>query len=399
MNGTDCSMKAGTMPHSASPKTVLALLLSMLILAGIPMIVHAEPSDDAFSGRMIYVVYDDSGSMFTASGVPIKRWSQAKYAMEVFAAMMGSDDIMVIYPMSQNGAPGLTLKGSDQNRVKTIHDMNTNAGQTPFLSVQNAALALGKEDEKYEKWLVIITDGEFDDGRTPKETAQEALNQYNAQGIKTIYLAIGDDAFEMEEHPQNGAYSARAADGVDVLIKVCAMANQIFQRLILENRFIETKNNESVLNIDIPTKQIIVFAQGNDVSVGNLSLNGKTISPTTTHRVKFSDVVPANKPDAIADESLHGVLAIYEPDELFDAGAFTAEVKGAESVEYYYQPGVEVSCGLLYRGNPVSAEDVLYSGDYEVRMNFVNPLTNTEIDSELLKSPAFSLTVENNGTV
>ncbi|MBQ6733444.1 MAG: VWA domain-containing protein [Lachnospiraceae bacterium] len=385
------------MLHGTLPKKMLSILLLILLLGALPMKVRADAPEE-FSGRMIYVVYDDSGSMFAASGTPIMRWSQAKYAMEVFAAMMGADDVMVIYPMSLNGASGLTLKGSDRNRVKTIHDMNTDAGHTPFLSVQSASQALEKEDDKYEKWLVIITDGEFDDGRTPKDTAQAALNEYNTKGMKTAYLAIGDDAFEMEENPQNGAYSTRAADGVDVLIKVCAMANQIFQRLILDDRFIEKKAQESILNIDIPTRQIIVFAQGNDVAVGKASINGKAVSPSTTHQVKYSDVVPANRPNAIADETLNGILAIYEPDELFEPGTFSVEVSDAESVEYYYQPGVEVSCGLEYRGNPVNADDALYSGDYEVRMNFVNPLTNTEIESELLQSPEFSLTVENNDT-
>ena len=48
--------------------------------------------------RAIYVVFDNSGSMY---GPGNKAWSQAIYAMEVFAAMMNFDsgDQMKIFPM------------------------------------------------------------------------------------------------------------------------------------------------------------------------------------------------------------------------------------------------------------------------------------------------------------
>ena len=48
--------------------------------------------------RAIYVVFDNSGSMY---GDGNKAWSQATYAMEVFAAMMNyeSGDVMPGFPM------------------------------------------------------------------------------------------------------------------------------------------------------------------------------------------------------------------------------------------------------------------------------------------------------------
>lgn len=49
-------------------------------------------------GRIINVVYDDSGSMVkTDDGKTIPRWSQAKYSLEVFTAMLNENDKMNIW--------------------------------------------------------------------------------------------------------------------------------------------------------------------------------------------------------------------------------------------------------------------------------------------------------------
>lgn len=55
-------------------------------------------------------------------GEMLKRWSQAKYAMEVFTAMMDEKDLMRIYPMSEFGDEYEEIKGSDPNRVETVHN-------------------------------------------------------------------------------------------------------------------------------------------------------------------------------------------------------------------------------------------------------------------------------------
>lgn len=52
---------------------------------------------------------------------------------------------------------------------------------------------------------------------------------------------------------------------------------------------------------------------------------------------------------------------------------------------------------MSYGGSPVSEDAELYSGDYEVNMNFINPLTGETVTSKLLEDAEFSLTVTNNG--
>ena len=42
--------------------------------------------------RVVSIVFDDSGSMYNQTD----RWAYTSYAMQAFAAMMGSDDILYV---------------------------------------------------------------------------------------------------------------------------------------------------------------------------------------------------------------------------------------------------------------------------------------------------------------
>lgn len=379
-------------------KIFVAILALSLILTVIPTAYAADSNGG--NGKIINVVYDDSGSMVRSGERNIERWSQAKYAMEVFCAMMDSTDVMNIFPMSLSGDIGLTLSGSDPNRVAAVHDMNGQYRNTPFSTVTAAAKHLLESDNSYEKWLVIITDGAFDDGATPASKVQSTIDGYNDQGIKTVYLAIGNSASMLEADASRGAYAEKAADGSEVPAKVTAIANQIFEHQVLGNKFISQSGNNTVLNIDIPTNQIIVFAQGDEVTVGNLSLNGRAISATSIENVKWSDVKPTNYANAPVDTTLKGVVATFNSGNTpFESGQFELIVSNASTVEYYYRPGVTVNCDLLYAGQKAQQNDELFAGDYEIALSFVNPLNGQEVQSELLSSAIFSLTAKNNEQV
>lgn len=103
-------------------------------------------AEDSAHTRVIQVVYDDSGSMIKNSGgESVDTWCQAKYAMEVFAALLGEQDTLNVYVMSDfnNGAtaePHLILNGKDgaEVNVEKIHNMITRASNTPFNTVKKA---------------------------------------------------------------------------------------------------------------------------------------------------------------------------------------------------------------------------------------------------------------------
>lgn len=375
--------------------SLLVIELTLLILpCHGPSVAYA---DSETQGVMVNVVYDDSGSMVrdnNDTSKMIERWSQAKYAMEVFCAMLGPSDVMNIYPMSQNGACGLTLSGNDINRVSAVHGMD-GVGDTPFVAVTSAASDLMGADGSYEKWLVVITDGEFNDAENP--AVQNALNGYNEAGINTVFLGIGDAAPTLSGNEEKGGYAEKASDGSAVLEKVTGIANQIFSHQVLSESHITTSSGGATLSLDIPVSQLVIFAQGNDASIGDVSLNGNKLEPSLLQNVRYSDIKPLGYENAIADESLIGVLAVFDADESpFEKGSYTVEVTGSAGVEYYYTPGVTVNCDLIQNGAIVNKEDKLYAGDYEISLNYVDPLNGEATESDLLPMDGMSLTLENN---
>lgn len=322
------------------------------------------------------------------------RWCQAKYAMEVFCAMMDEEDVMNIYSMNRSEV--LSLKGNDPDRVEKVHSMTSQYSGTPFSTVTKAGKALSNENSDCERWLVILTDGSFDS--TTQETVQLTLDGYNALGIKTVYLAIGDSAVELNGDVSRGAYAEKAATTNEILSKVTNIANQIFEHQVLGSGFVSTSNEETTLSIDIPTDQIVIFAQGENASIGTLKLNGQTITPTSSYNVKHSgDVMPLNDEEIRVDTSLYGVVVTYDAgDTPFESGEFSVKVSNATTVEYYYRPGVTVNCELVLNGKGIQTDEKLYAGNYEVTLNFIDPFTGKEVNSELLSSAEFSLTVTNN---
>ena len=377
------------MHKSRSCRIVASLLMILLLVSIFP--VHTFAVNQLPKGKIINVVYDDSRSMYLNNET---RWCQAKYAMEVFCAMMGKEDTMNIFSMNRSEV--LTVKGDDHDRVAKVHAMTSTYSGTPFSTVTKAGNALRNEDPAYERWLVVLTDGSFDN--TTQSTVQSTLDGYNRSGIKTVYLAIGSDAVELHGDPSIGAYAEKASNTSDILSKVTSIANQIFEHQVLSGSFVASSGGETLLNIDIPTDQIVIFAQGEGASVGTLTLNGQTISPTSSHSVKHSgDVMPLNNEEIKVDTSLHGVVVTFDAgDTPFESGQFAVSVSNATTVEYYYRPGVTVNCELILNGKEVQTSDKLYAGDYEVALNFINPFTGKVIDSDLLSSAKFTLTVTNN---
>ncbi|MDO5106960.1 MAG: hypothetical protein Q4D39_01655, partial [Coriobacteriaceae bacterium] len=386
------------------PLLAMAALMIAATLFALPRTTNAAEQK---TGIVINVVYDDSTSMITSSGDPsgnpLDRWSQAKYALEVFSAMLGENDVMNIYPMSLEGEIGFTLYGSDPDRVSTVHAMN-GARDTPFGVITAAADDLRSEADAYERWLVVITDGYFynNGSRVPVENVQSALDGLNDEGIHTVFLGIGDDAPTLKSNEAKGGYALTAKDGSDVLKKVTGIANQIFSHQVLPGSNISKSGNTYSLDIDIPTGQIVVFAQGTDASVGDLFLEGEKLTPSLVQNVRHSgDVLPSGfEGVAKADTSLNGVLAVYEASgDPYESGTFTIDAAGSAGVEIYYRPGVLVNCDLLQNGAVVNRSDELYAGAYDVSVYYVNPLDGKPIESNLLPSNVFSLEVDNNGSI
>lgn len=389
-------------------KFSVLLLTAMLVLLILPTGINgsAKTSGDSTT-RAIYVVFDNSGSMYSTDN---KAWSQAAYAMEVFAAMMNFEngDIMKIFPMhdvTTDGDGGTELKSSieltDQSDIVQIHNMYTpNPGGTPYTQVNNAQEELRQlldEQGADEGWLVVLTDGIFDSD-IPQDGLREDLIEKakSSENMNVQYLAMGSNIETVPEGDADvGFYSQKAETSAEVVNELAVISNRIFRR----NEYTGYQNG-NVLKFDVPLNKLIVFAQGKDVSVNSLtSAEGTQINLQKSCEVSYSNTSGAGLTSFVTqmpvkDTSLKGVVAVFAFDEPITEGAYTLDVSGADSIKIYYEPDVKFGIGL-FRDEQQIVDTAIEDGTYTVKVGFVNRLTGEFIEkSELLGSPQYILTVD-----
>lgn len=381
-------------------KQGLILLLMVLLLSALPIYPSAET---VIPSKTIHLVYDDSGSMIRSDGVYVDTWCQAKYAMEVFAAMLSEKDILNIYYMSDyvsgtDAPPKISLQGSTDaavtaSNVQQIHDLVTNASDTPFNAVKKAYADLTGASSD-EKWLVVLTDGEFNG--TANSTVENHYQDFVADGtVKVMMLSMGPNAAVITPDEEKGIFFEKAESTTDILPKLTGICNRIFQSNALPF------DAQSVTSsFTVPMSQLVVFAQGKDVAIGNISdKDGNTYPASSNVKVMYSDLAttdknyPADK-TKVAD-NLTGYVATY--DCAFPPNDYTFDVKGAENIQIYYKPNVTIKARLLDdSGGDVTEEEKLVSGKYKIDFGFVNAVTGEPVtDTSLLGNISYTSSMKN----
>lgn len=388
-------------------KIISSLLLIVLLLAAMPAAMDADAADVEKGGaRAIYVVFDNSGSMYGPGNMA---WSQATYAMEVFAAMMNYDngDQMKIFPMHDVTTQGTEGKDTTSsitvksiNDITQIHKMYTPKPLgTPYKQVNTAAKELkemldaGKAEEG---WLVILTDGEFDSDlpdtnlQTDLEKKAEACENMYVQ-----YLAVGKEIKSVPKANEAvGLYSQKVESSSQVTNELAVISNRIFER----NEYPGYKE-DGTLSFDIPLSRLIVFAQGSNVSINSMkNKEGGEINLESSYEVSCSSTEGGGRTSYVTetpakDTSLKGQVAVFADESAIKEGEYTLDITGADSIQIYYEPDVKFGVAL-YRGDEMLDGEMIQGGAMEVRVGFVNRLTDEFIENtSLLGEPEYKLTI------
>lgn len=347
--------------------------------------------------RVIHVVYDDSGSMYETGGRDVDTWCQAKYAMEVFAAMLGEKDTLKVYYMSDyekdtKKAPRLTLYGTDgaAQNVKKLHDQKTVAGNTPFASVKKAYSDLQSLSAD-EKWLVILTDGAFQ-GVDGKEGIDSYLSGKSSD-VKVMFLGMGPNADGITQKASQDIFYVKAETNSQILSQITGICTRIFN----SNR-LDVSASSKTFSFDVPMSELIVFAQGANVDIDGIKPeSGKLIKCAKSPvKVMYSDCDATNY-DNKPTKDLVGSMATFIDD--FAAGSYTLDVSGAETIEIYYKPNIEVAAYLTdANGQEVTDAENLEAGEYVLTFGFVKAGTDEKVaESKLLGEVTYSAKVSNNG--
>jgi len=393
-------------------RRIVALIICLALMSFFSIQVMAQTYTTNLRSKAIHVVYDDSGSMIYDYGKYVERWGQAKYAMEVFAVMLERNDTMRVYYMSDfdtlhngktNASARIDISGSErpETRVAKVHDTVTYAWNTPYDTVAKAYEDLKNTDANV-KWLVVLTDGEFNQlngrQRDPEKDpvpVDKFFSQYaDESGVRIILLAMGDvtDKFKLPVD-RDGIYFEQAKDADEILGKVTSISNRIFNR----NKLKFTNEARYEFNFDVPMEELLVFAQGANIKINGIK-GTAAYSPNSDDivKVRYSDVAAVNYSDRPVKKStnLTGVIASFYN---ISKGAYSLDITGARTVEIYYKPAVVVDINL-YRNRMKVRKNEINEGKYQIEYGIIDENGNF-FESSLLGNVEYTATVQNNGQV
>lgn len=362
----------------------------------------------------IAVVFDNSGSMYNKTDL----WCKAKYAMEVFAAMTVNDEddsssinrnTLKIYPMWPVKTKGESSGTDDPIEINSIddidkiHEMVTlQRGETPFEPVRDAVKDL-KNSGADEKWLVVLTDGEFNkdkrDGQLKKGAVdvEKQLNKFTKEGIKVEYIALGDEAKALKGNQAAGLYTTKSTSET-INEDLIANCNYIFQRVELPSDYI---NDNGKLKFDISMNKTVIFVQGKGASVKEMS-NVETLSKT---KCSYSSKSTEGKykETAEVDKSLNGEVTTFGSCK---RGVYSLKLKNVDTqdMHIYYEPDVNIKVTLRDANDNGAKEveltnsDGFKTGDYLINYMLIDNRTDKEIkNNKLLGNVKYEAKLISNG--
>lgn len=416
-------------------KGILGVMVFLIIIMFTIPIEYAKEENE--KSNLIYVVYDDSRSMYCEDGVNpgeyYNQWGQAKYSISVFAGMMGENDMMKIYPFSGGGSQFLSIEKNmkSMDRVKSIeNNLNKSyAKSTDFQVVESVTQQLKNDTSDAKKWLIIITDGIFEKNKVPIKSGDELKSNFNNiiyDDINYVYLNIGKNSISLSEDMSNNFYTYSASDSnaidgnSDILKNLTYIANLIFEHQSL-NKFIPS-NEKVTFDIDAPVKKIIVFAQGENTEIGKLKYKdkkSKNYDCTDVVNIKGSgeNDIPnelknifKNKEeneqvkilDSLSASSFQGEISTYslKKGEQFNLGQYELEVKNFKELEIYYELDVDLSLKLFQiddKGKKIivdSKNKPSYGKELYVTTEWLNHNTKKKVDSKLIDESKIKYTIK-----
>ena len=367
---------------------LLLLIMVVSMFTAFPLTASAATVNKTEKSYDIAVVYDNSGSMYMNKS---QSWCRAKYAMEIFASMLNYDkDKLHIFPMwevttdgsqPESGGSYEAIEIKSKQDIDKISNLYTvRPSNTPFAPITEAYDYL-KASIADEKWLIILTDGDFNEearGQRASIDLQSRVSSLASGEIKIQYLGFGK-AKELVTNEANNFFAKKSSDTSlkDDLIGIC---NSIFQRSVLPSNRLSGNS----LKLDLSMKNVIVFAQGANASITSLTdSDGKEIAITLdSGQRKYSDIKAKGYSDAAIDTSLAGQVVTFSS---CPKGEYTLTYSGADAVQVFYEPDVDIEITLTNSdGEIVDNADDFVAGEYTVTSKIVDSTTREDVTSHEL---------------
>ena len=392
------------MIYAHSFRRIVTALLAFGLLFVLSSRALADASILGAKPKYIHLVLDDSGSMADEG-----KWVSACYAIQSLSAMLNEDDVLMLYLLKGSDAISLAGMTGAERIAQIIQNLpSASNGSTPIYQVKQAANDLNAVSDAYDKWLVVVADGAFDDFDGSNNKSAKLLSEFSkyqpgGNAFRLAYMGIGDDVItignEDGELISKGIYPYYATDTRNsladdgIISKLNKIGNTIFTNYVLNSACTSAANNQLTLNLEMPMEQLIVFAQGINLTLGNTLLS---ISGASVHG---SVVNPSF-------EELSGCIATFPSSgDGVPAGVYTlscqAEGFDLSQLMIYARPAVDIGVDLYRDGVALKpGADDLAEGNYTYEAYLIDPQTDKRIpESKQTKDiyNTLTTTITNNG--
>ncbi len=388
---------------------VLAMIVVLTVFSGLVTTVSAE---SLYIRKIVSVVYDDSGSM---DG---DKWAYANYAMQAFCGMLNSEDQLFVTYMSHsqqstNYNPKQTdlSAGGIQSSINAIRN-HKDSGSTPYTAVEiayNKLKSVKDSNPNTQYWLVVITDGAFDEMNSmsddkKKKYLNDNFKDYtesimpNGTNPQVTFLGIGG-VVAPDENQSKGiyTYSAKNADGITNAMS--EMADRISGRTRLNKNDIKKIDDKTIqVSSSIPLLNIAVFAQGSNAKITKAVYSNETNIPIS----RKANLSYPNYSDLVG-----GAYLLGDSKNVIGSGTYNISFDqkvDLEDVVILFEPALEMRMKVTVNGKEItdySELDNLMEGDkVSVSCKIYEMGTDTEVDPSLLPpGTKFEITVAEDGKV
>ncbi len=403
-------------------KKLLSIIMAVAVLVtALPSITVTVSADSLYIRKVVSIVCDDSGSM---QG---DKWAYANYALQVFCGMLNSEDQLYItymsdiYEADDSGeidtslSTGIDLSTSDgiQDSIDSISTHKAGGG-TPFKTVQTAYQKLveaseSDTNENTQYWLVVITDGNFDDFNTKSDSGKSDLDEYFAECATTemangttpqiMFLSIGSKVTTPDEDEESGIYTYSAADADEIIDVMSEMADKISGRTRLESSDINQVDDYRIqVESSIPLLNIVCFVQGSDAKITGVDYNNET-------------AIEISREADLSYPSYSGLVGsaylIGDSQSAMGSGTYTITFDqeiDLDDVIILFEPALEVKMTVTLNGEEITdfkdLDNAMASDTVSAACKIYEMGTDTEISSSLLPSgTGFEITISEGGEI
>ncbi len=331
-----------------------------------------DQGDARFTKKIVSVVYDNSGSMNQGTE---HRYQYARYAIQMLMSTLGQgDELDIVLMHARSAGAGTSNKNvypvdlADPARNTVVGNMlrsgifDSPSGTTPIDSVDKAIKQLtdkGLMDkdhlanslENTEHWLVILTDGEFDEAETRPALEAELKERFSKYpSMKSIFIGFGGNAPDLsgstltQEYPFT-TYKTDPSNKNQIVGVMQSVSNQLSGRYTLDASAYTVNGSTVTIDLDryeYSLKNVSAIAQNCGATLTSVSYTGGTANITLPCLI-------AGDTSALGIQS--GYSAVITGDPYMAGGKLTLQYSGVVNPDYFsvlVEPALKIQSYLEY---------------------------------------------------